>query len=68
MNAEQLKLKAIKASYRFLESRDYGVLETSWEYTASGTDIITRPDATVVFVEVEPRTGTYAGFPVEEGT
>ena len=52
MNAEQLKPKAIKASERFLESRGYEILETSWECAAGGADIIVRDDAAVVFVEV----------------
>ena len=42
MNAEQLKPKAIKASERFLESRGYEILETSWECASGGADIIAR--------------------------
>ena len=68
MNAEQLKPKAIKASERFLESRGYEILETSWECSAGGADIIARDDAAVVFVEVNARTGAEAGFPAEAGT
>lgn len=60
MNAEQLKPKAIKASERFLESRGYEILETSWECAAGGADIIARDDAAVVFVEVNARTGAEA--------
>ena len=65
MNAEELKPKAIKASERFLESRGYEILETSWECTAGGADIIARDDADVVFVEVNAKTNTEAGFPAE---
>lgn len=68
MNAEQLKPKAIKASERFLESRGYEILETSWECAAGGADIIARDDAAVVFVEVNARTGAEPGFPAEAGT
>ena len=68
MNAEQLKPKAIKASERFLESRGYEILETSWECAAGGADIIARHDADVVFVEVNARTDAEAGFPAEAGT
>ena len=68
MNAEELKPKAIKASERFLESRGYEILETSWECTAGGADIIARDDADVVFVEVNAKTNTEAGFPAEAGT
>ena len=68
MNAEQLKPKAIKASERFLESRGYEILETSWGCAAGGADIIARDEAAVVFVEVNARTGAEAGFPAEAGT
>ena len=68
MNEEQLKPKAIKASERFLESRGYEILETSWECAAGGADIIARDDAAVVFVEVNARTGAEAGFSAEAGT
>ena len=62
MNAEQLKPKAIKASERFLESRGYEILETSWECAAGGADIIARDDAAVVFVEVN-QDGRRGGLP-----
>ena len=68
MNAEQLKPKAIKASERFLESRGYDILETSWECAAGAADIIARDEAAVIFVEVNARTGAEAGFPAEVGT
>lgn len=64
-----LKEKAIAASVRFLEARDYEVLATEWE-TADGSgivDIVAQDEEPLVFIDVTVVEGA-TGFPDPNAT
>lgn len=62
----ELQEKGIKASARYLASRGYEVLETSWSCSAGEVDIIALEDDVIAFIEVKTRMVTdEEGYPQE---
>ncbi len=53
------------AAVRFLECKDYEILERNWTCIAGEADIIARDEDTLVFVEVKTRTNIEKGLPEE---
>lgn len=60
-----LNEKATRAASRHLEHRGYNILEEEWASPAGTSGVIATEGDTLVFVDVNPRRDTDAGFPSE---
>ena len=54
-----------EAAVRYLEARDYEIIERNWSCRFGEADIIARDGNDLVFVEVKTRTNIEHGFPEE---
>lgn len=48
---------------RYLEEKQYEILECNWRYSRAEADIIARIDGQLIFVEVKYRKNNYFGKP-----
>lgn len=61
----ELGRRGERAAVRFLEAKDYEILDTNWTCFAGEADIVCLDGDTLCFVEVKTRRGTTTGFPEE---
>ncbi len=61
----ELGRRGERAAVRFLESKDYEILDVNWVCFAGEADIVCLDGDTLCFVEVKTRRGTTTGFPEE---
>ena len=54
-----------EAAVRYLEARDYEIIERNWSCRFGEADIVARDGDDLVFVEVKTRTNIEHGFPEE---
>lgn len=62
---EELGERGEEAAVRYLESRDYEIIERNWTCRFGEADIIARDGNSLVFVEVKTRSNIDHGFPEE---
>ncbi len=61
----ELGRRGERAAVRFLEAKDYEILDVNWACFAGEADIVCLDGDTLCFVEVKTRRGTTTGFPEE---
>lgn len=60
--------KGEDAAVKFLESKDFEIIERNWKTAAGEADIIAKDDEYIHFIEVKTRMGDGRGFPEESVT
>ncbi len=65
LSSYELGRRGERAARRFLESKDFEILDLNWSCIAGEADIICLDGDTLCFVEVKTRRGTATGFPEE---
>lgn len=68
MSTNELGKRGEEAAARYLERRDYEILERNYSCRFGEADIIAEEDGTVCFIEVKTRRSIEAGIPEEAVT
>lgn len=68
MNKKKVGLQAENLASKFLENKDYKILDTNWTCHWGELDIIAEKNNELVFIEVKYRKSNLYGYPHESFT